>query len=1116
MPTNIFGRVTATLAILVIAILAIFWPPQNLFKNVPLSQKLNLKPGIDMVGGTSLTYEIKPPPGGTLPSGDLAVSVMESLKKRVDPQGVRNLIWRPQGSRQIEIQMPASGKAGESRKIREDYAAAQSKLEDTNVRPGEVIRVVEKMKGPDREARLKQLAMGSATREKLFANLVKTFDQIQAATAANNIQLQGDKELEYQKLQAQIDDTNLTATALEATLNQGQPMRDEKLAAIKKAAADFPARTAAVDQFTHAFTEFSKVKGSLDDSGDLKRLLRGSGVLEYHILVPVDPNPAARPADVQAMIARLEKHGPAVQAGDTMRWVEFDKPEEDHGNGHLYNGKHWGLIDITPPKSMTKQMSPAWALIDARTVNDPSTGERMVQFSFDAQGARYFGDLSGSNIGRPLAIVLDDRLISAPNLKSRIGAVGVIEGNFTAQDLNYLVRTLNAGSLPAQLAEEPISEKTIGPQLGADNLRRGLLACAVGLIVVAIFLISYYYLSGVVALVAVILNLVLILGSMAAINATFTLPGIAGIVLTIGAAVDANVLIFERLREEQQRGLSLRMAMRNAYDRAWSAIVDSNATTLATSLFLYWFGSEEVKGFGLTLLIGLVWSLFTSLFVTKTIFAILIDRFHITKLGSLPLTFPKWDRLLKPNIDWMGRLVWIFAGTSAVIMLVGLSAFFSKTTQGQIADIEFASGTSVQLELKESKPIDEVRRKVEQKQFADALPSPSVVSIGTENREYEVVTPNAESAKVKTAVLEALGPMLKIDLPSTFQGVAQPIAAAQQSKQVVPITNDDLVLQVGPTKENWSPPSLGRYSGGAAIVLKNLNPPLSQKEIRARIERQRVQPQAQGTTNTYRDYAVETPVSPDTPTTIAVVLVQDPNIAFDTDPLKWRDEVAAPMWNLVNEAVNRPPQLQRVSSFDASVAGAARDDALMALGLSLLAIMAYIWFRFGDLRYGTATVVAMLHDTLLVVGFIGLSHWMVAYTPWLARILLIEPFRINLTIVAAILTVMSYSMIDTIVVFDRIRENRGKFGAVNRHIINDSINQTLSRTLLTGGTNIATVLFMYIMGGPGIHGFTFVLLTGILVGTYSSIAIAAPILVWGGKKAESPTKTPPVGQLQRA
>ena len=243
-----------------------------------------------------------------------------------------------------------------------------------------------------------------------------------------------------------------------------------------------------------------------------------------------------------------------------------------------------------------------------------------------------------------MAIMLDGRVISAPNINSPItGGSGIITGGgngFTAGEMDYLVRMLSAGSLPAQLNDEPISERTVGPQLGEDNLRAGLLACGLGLVVVAVFLIGYYYLAGVVAFGAILMNIVLILGSMAAIHATFTLPGIAAIVLTIGTAVDANVLVFERLREEQHRGLSLRMALRNAYDRAFSAIVDSNMTTVITSFFLILFGTEEVKGFGITLIIGIVCSLFTALFVTRTVFGILIDHFGVRQLGSLPLSSP--------------------------------------------------------------------------------------------------------------------------------------------------------------------------------------------------------------------------------------------------------------------------------------------------------------------------------------------------------------------------------------------------------------------------------------------------------------------------------------------
>jgi SecD/SecF fusion protein len=218
----------------------------------------------------------------------------------------------------------------------------------------------------------------------------------------------------------------------------------------------------------------------------------------------------------------------------------------------------------------------------------------------------------------------------------------------------------------------------------------------------------------------------------------------------------------------------------------------------------------------------------------------------------------------------------------------------------------------------------------------------------------------------------------------------------------------------------------------------------------------------------------------------------------------------------VVEGVDRPAQLKEVRNFDAQVAGDAQTNALLALTFSILVIMAYIWVRFGNLKYGTATVVALLHDTLFTIAALGFAHYL-ANVPVVGTVLQLAPFRINLTVVAGILTIMGYSMIDTIVVFDRIRENRGKYGHVSRQVINDAVNQTLSRTLLTAGTTTITVAVMYFLGGQGIHGFTFVLLIGILVGTYSSVAIAAPILLIGNEPAQPPTgERPARQQLQRA
>jgi SecD/SecF fusion protein len=1098
------------LAVLLAALWAIFPSPSRLLDpKLSFAEKNALRPGIDMVGGTSLLYEIKAPEG-TASNQNLAEQVMESLKKRVDPDGVRNLIWRPQGNTRLEIQMPLTGKNENSHEKRAAFEAAQEALSGTNTRASAVIDAVQRLTGEARTAELNRLAQDSAARHALFAKLAQTWDEIQSIKAAHDpakAGLQADKEDEYEKLKSQIDQTNLSVSELESVLDSysDAKKRDLALQGVKNRFVGFPSRQAAIDQFVKAYADYSQVKSSIDDAGDLKRLLKGSGVLEFHIQVLEMNSPQA-----VAMRERLMKRGPRVEANDTMRWYQVDRPEEFRGQTVQYNNKSYILLYTTPDKQMVNGPGvPHWAL--ERAFPEPDEyGRRVAGFRFDPQGAKLFSDLTRNNIKQHLAIVLDDKVISAPQINSQISRQGTISGGekgFSQADLNYLISTLNAGSLPAQLAEEPISERTVGPQLGADNLRAGLRACMIGLVVVCVFMVCYYYLSGVVAVIALLMNLVLILGVMCMLNATFTLPGVAGIALTIGAAVDANVLIFERLREEQHRGLSLRMALRNAYASASHAILDSNATTVITSLVLVWLGSEEVRGFGITLLIGLVSSLFTALFVTRTIFGILMDKFGVTSLSSLPLTFPAYDRFLKPDIQWMNKIGY-FLVLSAVLLSVGLGSFIHYYNKGQMLDIEFASGTSVQFELKEPMHIDAVRKAIVAA-GEEVLPSPSVVSVGTDDKTYEVVTPNPDAPAVRSAVLATFGKKLNIEQPSHFTSEGGTLDQAMSAGVVVPIKTD--TTQVG----NFTPPSLGLYRGGAAIILKDLSPPLSAEEIRARLGRQRLQAQV-GESAGYHDFIVESDGGKNKPVTSAVVMVNDENIPFERDEGKWREDVAAPMWKLVNEAITKPAQLQKVSNFDAQVAGDATRDALMALTLSLVIILAYIWLRFGNLKFGIATVLAMVHDTLLAVGAVGLAHLSVQYVPWLASHLLLEPFRLNLTMVAGILTIMSYSMIDTIVVFDRIRENRGKFGHLDRKIINDSINQTLSRTLLTAGTTVATVAVMYITGGAGIHGFTFVLLLGILVGTYSSIAVAAPILLMGARQPQEATQRRPVGRLQRA
>jgi SecD/SecF fusion protein len=1106
MPTRVSGRVTLIVAILLIALWTIF-PSFDI-------RHLNLKPGIDMVGGTSLIYEIKPPPGG-FHGQNLAEAVISALKTRVDPLGNKNLIWRPQGSSRLEIQMPLSTTSGKSRELREAYAQTQRELEATNVHPATATAAIESLSGAEREKKLESLAAGSTSRLKLLQQAAVAYDAVKSAHARRDAEAEAKATIAYEDLKAQLPGTNLEPAKLEAVLaTEDAAARDAKLKELRDAARDYPERLAAVNNFVTRYQAFVSVKGSIDDAAELKRLLTGSGVLEYHILAS-----DLSDAEYQRMVQRLDTDGPQPQAGDTVRWYEAERPDEFKGDAkisHEWNNKLWVLVYVTPDKSLTKG-SGRWALESASAQTDPE-GMWEVIFNLDQSGGKLFGDLTGRNIGKPLGVVLDNRIVNSATIQSQIWSTGNItnhaNGGFTSRQVNYLVNTLNAGSLPAQLEDEPISEKTVGPQLGADNLAAGLKSCFFGLAVVGVFLIGYYYLAGVVAFFAVCMNLVLILGTMAGMEATFTLPGIAGIVLTIGAAVDANVLIFERLREEQQRGMSLNLALRNAYGKAWTAIFDSNFTTVITSALLVFFGSEEVKGFGITLLIGLISSLFTSLFVTKTIFAVMVNHLGVTKLGSLPLTFPKWDRLLKPKIDWMGK-AWAFVSVSVVLIVAGVWSFGFYLHKGEVMDIDFAGGTSVQVDLTHAMSIEQVRALLPKDD--SILPSPQIVAVGGDRTSYSIDTANTNAQQVRQELLKLLGDNLRLERESRFDDVGKPLDSALNSV-VFPIDHAMLSKNgAAITRAAGFPPqmeTLRDFGGGAAIVLRNLDPPLSPSEIRDRLERQRLQPAAGEQQQPYRETHVEASGGPDQKTDHAIVLISDPNLPYDKDPAKWRESLAGPTWRLINDSINKPGQLRRVDSFDAQVAGDTSRDALAALTASVIVIMIFIWLRFGNATYGTATVVAMLHDTIQVVGAIGLAHLICAMAPALGVALALEPFRLNLTMVAAILTVMSYSMIDTIVVFDRIRENRGRYGHLDRDVVNNSINQTLSRTLLTAGTNVVTVFVMYVFGGPGIHGFTFILLFGILVGTYSSIAIAAPILLIA-RHAQVNAGNRPVARLQR-
>jgi SecD/SecF fusion protein len=1127
MQHNISSRLLLIAVVLILAVY-VLWP--NPFKTL----SPNLEQGLDMKGGVSLVYQIESAPGEA-PSSDLSTRVLSALKQRVDPTGVRNLVWRPQGADRIEIQLPAGNENKELGTIRSEYLSAERSLRDINVNALTLLAVLDVSDPALRKQQLDTIIQGSSVRQALVDELLKakqTKSDLDAkwraqpeGTSATKSELDAynaaEDSLQPSKIGERLEATNVDQQSLQDAMAFNDPQeRQRRMDAIRSASPGFEKRTQAIDSYIAAWKKFAPVRDSVDDVASLKALLRGSGVLSFHVVANLQ-DPALPGGTFESFRSRLAAEGPRIRPGDQFRWYKLgDQEQREHlqkehsGEGNFgpsvakYNGEYYQLLWITPEKAMiNREGQEKWALASASSGMDPQGAQLLIYFNFDPVGAKLFSDLTGRHKpgtpGAPyqVAAVLDNKVLSAPNIQAQIGANGTISGGgkagFKPAEAEYLAKTLSAGALPAQLDSEPIVERVIGPQLGADNLRRGLLACAAGVVVVGVFLVCYYFLSGGVAMVAVLLNVLLILAGMSMFGATFTLPGVAGIILTIGMAVDANVLIFERLREEQQRGLGVRVALHNAYKRAFSAIVDSNLTTAVSAAVLVFIGTEEVRGFGLTLLLGIVSSMFTALYVTRTIFLIMTERWGITNLSSLPLRFPKLDRALRPNIDWM-RLTPFFVAFSLAFIIGGLALFGYYWRQGNMLDIEFAGGTSLTTELKEPMRIEDFRKLINEasEKNPNALPAPNVTSVGDPKElgqaiysSYEIVTPNTNRAEVMSAISAALQGKLNVADPVRFDDDRLTIddilkrPANDNTTRVIAIRTGDEAVD-----GDFRPEGIENYVGGIAFVLENARPALDVREIQERLEQQRLQ---EGGAAVYRKLGVQKLRDG----VGIVVMASDPTgqpLGEDLKPL------ASPVWDKIVKGLTSPAEFDRVAGIDQSVAKEAQTSAIAALIVSLVGIVIYIWVRFGDFKYGSATIVALFHDVLFGLAAVGFAH-MLAET-FVGRALMIDAFRINLTLVSGILTIMGFSMNDTVVVFDRIRELRGQRGHLDRTIVNDAVNQTLSRTILTGGTTIATILFMYFLGGEAIHGFMYVLFVGFVAGTYSSIAIAAPLLLVGLKR----------------
>jgi SecD/SecF fusion protein len=668
---------------------------------------------------------------------------------------------------------------------------------------------------------------------------------------------------------------------------------------------------------------------------------------------------------------------------------------------------------------------------------------------------------------------------------------------------------------------------------------------------VIVFMLIYYTLAGSIADMALLMNLLFTLAMMAGLRATFTLPGIAGVILTIGMSVDANVLIFERIREEQQRGASLAIAIKNGYERAFSAIFDSNLTTVLTAAILYWVASEEIKGFAITLMLGLASSMFTALFVTRAVFNLLLKK-RIIKEHLVMLRLIK-----KPSINWMKYRPVLFA-LSGILIIGGLVVFFTRDeSTSSKYDIEFTGGTSVLINLKEDVALSrqQVEDIIHKKGFElnnRAIGAATVYSVGKGGRQYEInttetnrtvaeITPSdgnqlttdgiitairraenkeqgvltnlmvtaspttSRSFTIQTSrlnrqlvadVLSSAFPNAKISEPQVDEVVTNAVLAAFENQLEVQqslhptITGSDRITDSITAQH----PELLDFQGGVVIKCE-MERAATTAEIDNRLVDLRFKPDMREMSwYTYKILGPELkPLDANEPVKAFAYVSADPEAALGKlDEDVWK-QFAENEKSKVLSAMELEASLPQVTQIDPSVGKEAKTRALVAIVLSLAAMLIYIGFRFGDLRYGLGAVVTLAHDTCATLGAVASCTYIAA--TMIGQNLLIGDFKIDLAMIAAFLTLLGYSINDTIVVYDRIRENKRKGTVLTPQIINNSINETLSRTFLTGMTTLLVVAVMYIYGGKGLRGFNFALLFGILVGTYSSIAISAPILL---------------------
>ncbi|MBL8230577.1 MAG: protein translocase subunit SecD [Bryobacterales bacterium] len=715
----------------------------------------------------------------------------------------------------------------------------------------------------------------------------------------------------------------------------------------------------------------------VDDPSRVRNLLQTTALLE---LSAVKGGPYATRESAYA------DHGGVIPLGT--RLLRGSARSTDNG------GESWWLV-ASSPAVVGRDIR------DARAQQGDAPGRWDTGFVLSQDAARRFGRFTEANIGKRLAIVLDRVVISAPVVEGRIEDQGRILGMASQQDAADLALNLRAGTLPA--SAKVIEDRTVGPSLGADSIRRGVTAGLVGLLLVIASMIAYYRGAGWNAVSALLLNTIVTVASLSYIDATWTLPGIAGLVLSIGMAVDSNVLIFERIKEELRAGKGVAMAISAGFDRALVTIIDTHVTTVVASAFLFVFGTGPVRGFAVTLVIGLIANLFTAVFVSRAMF-----DFQLWRNPRLDrLSIGNWSAPQRAQFNFLS---WRQLTLGLSLMAIAISIGSLIWQGGPKYGLDFRGGTLIYVRFAPKPPIDEVRTllssqlkgevSVQETQDGEFIIGTGIADEASLEQQREAVRKTLRDKYGNTGAKLDLNNASRADIENRLRGPLAGVLGEEQVKQFV----DRVLAYRDGTKSGiiGNLEELAQFTGGDARVLAAV-----------------------------------------------------------------KQECAAGSFNLRSAELVGPKAGEQL-----------RQQAVFATLGALAGMLIYIAYRFQWVS-GTAAVIATVHDVVITLGLFSLTGR-----------------EINLNIIAALLTLIGYSMNDKIVVFDRVRENRHKVrGMPLVDLVNLSINQTLSRTLLTAGPTLLACLALYFLGGEVLNGIAFALFVGIIAGTYSSIFVASVLLV---------------------